>query len=218
MNKKTTIGSGIFILALILAIGFFFFADKDKTGQAPAEESNNSHKSEKIKVAACPTCFELAKNVNADKYEIIKTGSTAESIALLKNNRADIIMAGRTLKPGEPQMDSILIKEGYSFLSSREGVVYIEELKDKIVYTDLDLEKIEKAFPAQKIEQVENVYEYLDKGVVVTSWENTDYTKAAIVHVLEENGERIVLSRQPTVYCPSACKEEARELASLINR
>ena len=174
-------------------------------------------KQEKIKIAACPTCFELVKSINTDKYEIIRTESTAESVSLLKNQEVDMILAGRTLKSNEYKADSLLIEEGYSFLKNQEAIILIDQLKDYTVYTDLNIEKIKNSFSLSKIEQVKDVYDYIDKGVVITSWENTDYSRAEIVHILERNGERVKLSRQPTIYCPNVCGKEASELALLIN-
>jgi hypothetical protein len=58
---------------------------------------------------------------------------------------------------------------------------------------------------------VEDIYEYLDKGIVITSWENTDYRRTAIVHVIEDNQERLALSRRPTLYCPKFCQKELVE-------
>lgn len=174
------------------------------------------NKQERIRIAVCPTYFEVAKEINNKKYEVIKTASTVESLALLKDQKVDMILTGRTLKPHEPQMNGILLKEGYSFLSNKEIVIYINQLEDYGIYTDLNAEFLKDIFPIQKIEEVNDVYEYLGEGIIITSWENTDYTKAGIVHVLQENEERVKLSRQPTIYCPYACEKEAWEIALLI--
>ncbi len=204
-----------FFLVCLSVLGYFIFAENGNVQQ----NTINKQKEvvfEKIRIAACPTCFEIAKNVNTDKYKIIKTSSTAESLALLQDKKVDMILAGRTLKPNEPQMDELLIKQGYSFLSDKEDVVYTDQLKDRIIYTDLDIENIKNVLSLQVIEQVDNVYDYLNKGIIITSWENTDYAQAKIVHVLERSGERFKLSRQPTIYCPHVCGQEARELALSI--
>lgn len=206
MSKK------IFISILLIAafsIGCFIIVNTNIDSRADANELPDSTI---IKVAACPTCFDLAKNIQAEKYEIIKTGSTAESLVLLQNNTVDLVLAGRTLKPHEPQMDSLLIKQGYSFLSSSNATIFIDQLKNYKIYTDLDEEELKQNFNIEKIQTVDNVYEYLDEGIIITSWENTDYTKAAIVHVLENNNRRVRLSRRPTVYCPNVCEEQAQEL------
>ena len=168
---------------------------------------------ELIKIAACPTCYELSKQLDLAKYQVIKTGSTAESLALLASGQVDMILAGRTLKPHEPQMDGLLIDEGYSFLSNSGGTIFVDQLNNYNIYTDLDSAELKQKLPIGKIQTVDNVYEYLDKGIIITSWENTDYNKAKIVHVLESSGERVKLSRRPTIYCPHLCDASAQELA-----
>lgn len=229
MNKKTITSS---ILFLLLIIGFFAFFKEDNNHQTEVKKSTDTKginlekrsatKSldiEKIKVAACPTCFEMVKNVKADKYEIIKTRTTAESIALLENGQADIIMAGRTLKPNEPNLDHLLIDEGYSFLSSQTKTILADQLSDYDIYTDLETEALEKKLSVEKIQKVDNIYEYLDKGIIITSWENTDYTKANIVHVLEKDNKRMALSRRPAIYCPGSCESPiVQELAKDLKK
>lgn len=187
------------------------FSRKDNASQV-----DFAHQKEKIKIAACPTCFELAQKVNTEKYEIIRTASTAESLALLESKKVDMIMAGRTLKPSEPRMDHLLVKDGYSFLSDQEVFIYITELKNYDVYTDLNIETLQNIFPVQNIKQVDNIYDYLDQSIVITFWENTDYSRSQIVHLLKDNGDRVELSRRPTIYCPNICSEEAQELALLL--
>ncbi len=210
MNNK------IVILTIIFAsfiFGLFIFMHKKENSQSTVIGISRE---EKIKVAACPTCFEMVEGLNTKKYEVIKTDSTAESLALLESQKVDMILAGRTLKPDEPQMEHLMIEDGYSFLSNEEVAIYIDQLKDYTVYTDLNVETVKKAFSIENVEHVNNVYQYLDKGVVITSWENTDYTKAGLVHVLEKNGERVKLSRRLTLYCPDKCDKNAEELALLL--
>jgi len=212
MKNKNII---LICLFCCLCIGIFIFLFI-KNSDSSQLTLNEPQIQEKIKIAACPTCFELSKKLDREKYQIIKTSSTSESIDLLNKGQADMILAGRTLKPNEPEFDSLLIAEGYSFLSSQESIIYLDQLNDFNIYTDLDAEVLKNMFPIQKIEKIDDIYEYLDKGIVITSWENTDYIKASIVHVLENNGERAKLSRRPTVYCPSICGKEAQELVLLL--
>lgn len=77
---------------------------------------------------------------------------------------------------------------------------------------------IKEKHEQRKIQTVDNVYKYLDKGIVITSWENADYTKAEIFHLLERNGERVRLSRRPTLYCPNVCDKRAQELAVYLKQ
>lgn len=172
---------------------------------------------EKVKIAACPTCFKLASNIDTTKYEVIPTKSTAESLELLESGHVDMILAGRTLKPNEPKYNSILISDGYSFLSSKSMAFNVKDLDSFTIYTDIDPNKIKSLFNVDKVIQVKDVYEHISDGIIVTSWENTDYTRAEMVHLLDDTGERVALSRRPTLYCPTICGNDATEIANLIN-
>lgn len=211
MRKITAISTILFLT--FLAVYAFAFSKKDAGQLKPAVLP----KREVIQIAACPTCYELVKNLDSEKYQVVPTNSTAQSIALWRKNHVDLVVAGRTLRPEEPDLEEVVIREGYSFLGSQETVVYVDELDDIELYTDLDVEKLKIDLAINNINKVDNVYEYLDKGVVVTSWDNTDYTKAAIVQVLEKNGKRASISRQPTIYSSSDYREAALEIAVLIN-
>ncbi len=204
------------ILFIVIAIGFFVFSfDKQDENQILTDAIPPQ---EKTKIAACPTCYELSKKLDLEKYQIINTNSTAQSIAFLESGQVDMILAGRTLKPNEPQMDYLLIDEGYSFLSNQETTIFIDQLNNYNVYTDLNAEELKEKFLIKNIQTVDNVYEYLDKGIIITSWENTDYNQAEIVHLLERDGERVKLSRRPTIYCPNVCDETAQELALYLKQ
>jgi hypothetical protein len=191
----------IAILILIvgtLIISLYFITNLDE---------NNSAGFAKIRIAACPTSYESAKSLDSEKYELISTMSTAESLALWKSGRADLVLAGRALKPGEPDMGHAVLSDGYSFLGAREMTVYAHELNNYEIYTDLNIEKLKNELSISKINRVNDVYEFLEKGIVITSWENTDFYRANIVHILERGGERLELSRRQTLYCPNFCEK-----------
>lgn len=213
MTKKIII---IIITLLMVPISIFLY-EKNEEVEIPATESGMEAK---VKVAACPTCFPLleSKISNSPEYDLIFTGSTGESIRLLVNGQADMILAGRKLKPGEPDLDRHILEDGYSFLSSSQMLIYKEDLPDHRIFTDLDPEKIRSAFSLPEVTEVNDVYEYLDQGVVITSWDDTDYSKAKIIHLYKKNGERVKLSRRPTLYCPGSCDDKkAKRLISIIN-
>jgi hypothetical protein len=174
----------------------------------------------KIKIAVCPTYHKMAKNINAEEYEFVETNSTAESLNLLKNNTVDMILAGRVLKPSEPKLKSLLIKkEGYSFLSDQVKKVSVKDLNNYDIYTDLlDVALVKENFSIKKVHQVDDVYKFLSKGIVITSWENTDYARAEIVHVLESSGERAMLSRRPTLYFSMVYEKDANKLMSVLKQ
>ena len=190
--------------------GFLIFNDK---GQEEKEEIENflqfNESSKPIKIAVCKTYHQIAEKLDSSQYEVVKTSSTAQSISLLKNGVVDMIISGRTLKPGEQASDQLIIKDGYSFLSDKETTLYSDDLKKYKIFTDLEAEKIKKIFPVNEIIEVNDIYSHLGQGILITSWENTDYSRAQIVHLLEKNGQRVTLSRRPTVYCHDSCKKEA---------
>ncbi len=207
MNKLA-----IIFIILIISFIFLFFIKNDSLFFA----SNKIKNLEIIKIAVCPTYHETAMRLDNNKYKIILTNSTAESIQLLQRKEVDLIISGRTLKPNEPQSESLIIEKGYSFLSNQEKTILEIDFENYYFYTDLDPEEIKGSFSIKNIEKVDNVYNYLNNGIVITSWENTNYHKAEIVHVFENNGKRLKPSRQPMIHCPNFCRQEFKEiLASL---
>ncbi len=63
MNKKFIASTILFgLLALVLV---FVFVTKD-IDQVPVSEA--SQEQEKIKIAACPTCYEMTKSLDKTKY------------------------------------------------------------------------------------------------------------------------------------------------------
>ncbi|MDD4106723.1 MAG: hypothetical protein PHX84_02120 [Candidatus Shapirobacteria bacterium] len=191
------------IISLFLVAGVIALFSTSKSHPMVLSEKDDN--SQKFVIAACPSCYELALKLDPDLYTIVKTGSTSESLALLEAGKVDSIFAGRTLKPGEPQLEAHVVKEGFSFLSSSEITISKRELNNHIIYTDLETEQLKSELGLNNITHVEDVYNYLNKGVVITTWENTDYSKANIVHVIEDDGQRLALSRRPTLYCSSTC-------------
>lgn len=204
----------LFFTSLLIFFTLFLFAYNLNNHK---KDSDDKAIVNKFKIAACPTCYDLIKNNQLDNYEIIPTISTAESLLLLQNKEVDMILAGRTLKFDEPDLPYLLIKDGYSILSNQEKTVYLSELSNYVIYTNLNPKVVQNFFPAQAVIKVDDVYQYLGQGIVITTWENTDYTRANIVHLLESNGSRMELSRRPTVYCAQTCDQTAQELVQLLS-
>ena len=167
---------------------------------------NTTAKDERKIIAVCPVFLDLVNNLDASKFDIIKVGSASEGLEILNNGEVDYVLAGRILKPEEKanSMDFIS-KEGYSLLSNEEKVVYTKDLQEINIYTDMDIERIKDDFSVEKVLSVKNVYDYLDKGIVITSWDNTDYSKAKIVNLMNSDGTRSLLSVTPIVYCRNIC-------------
>jgi hypothetical protein len=172
---------------------------------------------EKTKIAACPSCVEIARKLDPARYEIIATGSTAESIAILQSGGADMILAGRTLKPEEPKLDYYVVRDGYSLLAGQEISIFSDDLADYMIYTDQSADEIKKIFSVKNVLQTGNVYDYLGKGIIITSWENTDYSRAKIVHLYNNDGTRFEFSRRPTLYCLASCADAAGAIKSLAD-
>jgi hypothetical protein len=209
--KKTS-----FLVVGFSIIGYLIFVNGESVQEKSVDEPKRSVQ-EKITIAACPTCQEIAEKLDPQKYKIIATQSTSESVELVENQQADFLLAGRKLKSNEPRMEGAVIGKGFSFIGSRELSIQVSELGDYTIYTDLAVDMIRDVFPVEKIEKVENVYQYLEKGIAITTWENTDYSKANIIHLLENDGERVKLSRQPTLYCPVKCDDKmVAEITSVL--
>lgn len=171
---------------------------------------------QKVRVAVCPTYMDLTHILDKAQYHIIPTSSTSESIDLIKNDAADLILSGRTLKPSEPQLNSTTIANGLSFLSMTTLTITAEDLSDHSLYTDIPADLLDQYLPRVTAEYVDNVYDHIDKGIIITSWDNTDHTKAAIVHLLDKYGNRLQSSRQLTIYAKQEFIDQSNELASLL--
>lgn len=189
------------LLIGVLPIFIFSGCDSNKETSPKIEGDKSEVKKEKIRIASCPTYYQKLKNsLELSDYKVIATSSTAESLDLLKKNQVEAVVAGRTLKPNESNFYSIVLKEGFSFLSQKSQTIYWDDLVNYNVYTDLDPEIIKEEFLIKKIKRVESVYDYLEEGIIITSWENTDYSKAELVHLLEKDNTRADFSRQATFY------------------
>ncbi len=156
-------------------------------------------KAETIKIAACPTFYYLLAEIESDQIQTIKTQSTAESINLLEEEEVDLIISGRPLKEQEPDFLFTIIGPGYDFLFEKELFMKEEQMQDIIFYTNLSIDKISEDFSyITKIEKVDNILDYLQKGIVITKLENR--LKGELVHIVKENGSRVRLSRRPRLY------------------
>lgn len=158
-----------------------------------------------IHIATCPTFWDTLYQTD---FLVRETQSTSESLHLLKRWYTDYVLAGRTPKPWEFEWNYKILWSGYSFLHKKNTTISDEELQTKKFYTDLDdLENIKNIFWIQNLEKVENIYDYSDNNIIITSWENTDYNKTDIVHVLHPSWERYIQSRIPILYCREKCNE-----------
>lgn len=170
----------------------------------------------KVRIASCPTGYELIKDLGGDIYEVVQTASTSESLSMLTNGQADLVLAGRTLKPTEPSLGVRVIRDGYAVLGDREKTIYIDQLRDNVVYTDHESDEVKNVFDVDQVERVDDVYGYVNKYVVITDWDKVDYTKAGLIHVLNESGQRVLDSRRMALYYDEKDVETANKVADLI--
>jgi hypothetical protein len=152
----------------------------------------------------CPTFADYNLGSLFPDVELVLTNSTAQSLSMLKAGKVDYVVAGRKLLPGEEYLNlksTILENVGYSFLSSLVNSITTVDYDDVDFFTDLDPDVLEKELGIRTITKVDDVYAFLDKGIVITSVENTDYARADLVHVLEaDQSRRVPLSRTPILY------------------
>lgn len=198
-----------YILIISISIFLFFvlvFSSRAGVIKTLSSKDSLVINNEKIVIALCPTYYSLADELEKDNFKVIKTSSSAESFALLSDSELDYVLAGRILKPGEGNFSGEFLSfQGYSFLSSYSETIDVSELLNRKIYSDLEQENIKNDLALDNIIFVSDVYSYIDQGLIITSWENTDYSRAEIVHVLEDNGERYSLSRRPILYCQNKC-------------
>lgn len=159
-----------------------------------------------VRIATCPTFQDVLYETD---FLVRETQSTSESLHLLKRGYVDYVLWWRTPKPGEIYQEYKILWSGYSFLSKNSLTISDNELQTQVFYTDLDdIDNIKKTFWIQNLEKVENIYDYVQENIVITSWKNTNYEKADIVHVLHTNWERYIESRIPILYCRKKCDKE----------
>jgi hypothetical protein len=161
------------------------------------------------KIAACPTFYRKALILNANGFKVVLTGSTSKSLELLKEKKVDYVLSGRSLMPGE-EFEYQLIDENekrYSFLSSSSKTILSENFSEYIFYTDIPKEKIEEDLNIRNITEVQDVYNYLDEGLIITRWSNTDFSRASVVHVLNSDDSRLRSSRLAHIYYLDDCDE-----------
>ena len=168
--------------------------------------------SEIKKIAICPTMYRvMSGDIVYDEYVFVNVSSTSEGVSLLNNGGVDFVISGRIPVEEENIGEYTPLYEGldrFSFLSNITDFVYTKDLSNYNIYTDLEEGILEGAFDLEDVEYVENVYDYSFRGLLVTSWGNTDYNKAPIVHIMDNETERNILSRLPTLFCKTECLDE----------
>ena len=206
-----------FIFIVICTVFFIIFTKKDSNNKViGVQETENSPD---VVLAICPTYHFLIDNLEESGFEVIKTNSTSQSISLLREGKADLIISGRKPMPDEKDLKyrAVELEGHYSFLSATSNSIYENNLNRYQVYTDQEVSDIRKTFNLEEnIVRVENVYEYLNEGIVITSWSNTDYSQSAVVHVLNSTGVRNPYSRMPFIYYNDRFEEYVDVIDTII--
>ncbi len=222
-KKIIIILAGIAVILLVRGAltghssAFPYFLQKAKDLRATIVFDSNTFSSEEpIKVAACPTFYYMADKLEVhEELSVVRTQSTAESLVLLGRGEVDLIISGRPLKRGDPELVSRIIGPGYDFIFEQEIAVLEKEINSIPFYTDLSLNKVVQDFDyisKDNLTKVEDPYQYLDRGVVITSLERIN--RGEIVHVFKEDGSRLRMSRMPRIYCFLQTPEEKVELVA----
>lgn len=174
-----------------------------------------------IAVSACPTFYYMLdmieKENDTGKIKTIKTETTAEGLGLLNRREVDLVISGRALRSTEPNFLSEKIGLGYDFIFSKEILVSEQEMEFIPFYTNLSADKIIESFAfisEKNLIKAEDVFENLNKGIVITFLE--EEMKGELVHIIQENGERLRLSRLPRLYYSFNTKLEKLEFIKKI--
>ncbi len=201
-NKKTIILSVVIVVLLIVAVVILSKENEEKRDEFI--EENSEVVSGKIKVAVCPTFYYFFDNLkDGDNIEVFKEKSTSEGLFLMEKGSVDVVISGRPLKQGETLLLSEKIGEGYDFIYKEEIVVFEEEMSEMLFYTDLEVEKVINDFKyisSKNITKIEKIEDYVERGVVITVLDNL--LIGEVVHILNQDGSRVRLSRLPRVYYP----------------
>ena len=194
-----------YLIILILIVGLIALSGFIMSGGRAEENKELSVEKTKTRIAVCPTYSHIAESLNAE-YNIINTQSTAESLKLLNENKVDYVLSGRPLKPNEGDYKiEFIAKSGYSFISQQEKIVSKNDFAKEVVCSDLNVDQIKNDLGLNNIKQITNIAECPSNGIIVTSWDKTDYSQTNIVHILNNDSSRHTLSRTPILYCKEMC-------------
>ncbi len=187
----------IVFLGLLLLISLF--ASRVLRGDFFEEEEDEVE--ENIVIAGCPTFYYMLEKLEKEGFGVAMTASTKDNFELMKRGEADFAISGRGLIESERFYPSLLIGPGYVLLFEEEVVVQKEELEGVNFFTDLSKEDVLRDFSfilENNLYEVDVVEPYFSKGIVITSHVNEN--KGRLVHLINEKGERVRISRIPRLY------------------
>ena len=205
------------LLAIVfgLAIIFAAYSSINDVSLLRAEVGNG------YSVAGCPTHHSLLPGLDNGDFKTVRTASTGESVRLFRREDVDFIISGRKLKPNEPDLESEKLGEGYSFLAESTLSITEDEMADLQFFTDQNPEKLVSEFEGlskENLKYVEYPYTRIDDGIVITSFENTDYSKGELVHIYDGFGRRVEKTRRPTLFFREEDRDKAEEIINLIKK
>jgi hypothetical protein len=201
-NVQKKIYTSLAIILIILA-GYFFVQDFITN-----DSGTDLTEARVIKIAACPSMLALINEDLDQDIVIIETSSTADSLNLLANGQVDYVLSGRPLKPSEDLYEQVFLdKRGYSFVSTLSQSTLIDDLKNSPIYTDQNLQEIADRLGLENAILIEDISTRPKPSWAVTSWDNTNYQDEDILHVLNADNTRYLLSRTPILYCHH-CQQE----------
>lgn len=199
------------IFSLLIVAGAYLFATDADFLRAEVDP--------KVGIAACPSYHHLLPALNDNNFKTVRASSTSKAVSLFQKEEVDFIISSRKLKPDEPVLESAELGEGYFFLSRRGFSASGSEMENISFYTDLDPKKIKSYFDKiqeENLTHTENPYSKIDEGVVITSFENLDYSEGELVDFYDQFGRRIDKIRRPTLYFSQKDSKLAEEIVSLI--
>lgn len=173
-----------------------------------------------LTIVGCPSYHKNFPALQDEGFRVIRSGSVTESIQLLESERADFAIIGRKLKPDEPQFLDLKLRDGYLFLNEEGSSITESEMSSFDFYTDLDRGEIAATFPEISEDNLiyeKDPYTKTGKGIVVTSYENTDYSNANPVYIYDGFGRRVENSQRPTlIFSDKNDINRAKEIKELI--
>ncbi len=156
---------------------------------------------ESIVIAGCPTFYYMLEKLEKKEFEVVRTSSTKENLELMKKGEVHFAISGRGVLENETFYPSLLIGPGYVLLFEEEVIVQKEKMKEISFFTDLFKDDVLRDFSfilESNLHEVSDIESYLNKGIVITNQENEN--KGQLVHLVDENGERVRISRIPRLY------------------
>lgn len=200
-RRNILVGTVVVVFALL---GFFVYnIDSRQLAVSVYLPEELADENRTLIAAICPTVHYMTEDLKEEGFEVIKASSTPESLSYLENGEVDFAICSRIPAPGEPNFSHEVIGEGYSFFSGEEMLVMEETMGNYTYFTDQFVSKVLSRFPNipyEKITRVEDVYDYIDSGIIITTVENTDYSVSEVVHIFNEDGERVRFSWAPVLY------------------